>query len=381
MAKRGRVIPNSISVSPLMADLGNSDFCLLASWLPLHADDQGRLEADPRRLKGQVAPLLPWITPEVIAVALANMERLGLIIRYQSRGLELLQIIPWWRDNNHQEYTAASEHPPPAGWRDCPPGKGTAARGGYGFGEFRGNSPTVGEFPDKVEQGSAVVAVAVSPSLTTTTATTPTRSGERESEGEGAPPPDALDAAPAADPAVRLAALVPVLEQGGAVFSPLTVAELTLVVQEHPAADEQAAARVLQALIPNLPRGDRVTPAFVGQVLELVAAFPEAEIHAAIAAAPSDRCRPGYVRGTLLGWQEDQRRGDGEPPPVAAKPPWERARLERAAFELKYGPEAVEAGKRWDEQHPPAAISTSGPGRTSRPRSRRGARDSPRGPG
>ncbi len=183
MAKRGRVISTSISLSTKIADLGDSDCCLLATWLNLHADDQGRIEADPRRLKGQVAPLLPWITVEVVERALQKMAQVRYIKLYRANGLDLLQLVDWWRECGKLDYTAASDYPPPPGWRDCPAGKGTAAQGGYGFVEFPGNSrnsDNVGDNPDKK----------LPPTPNPDRSPDPAPElGEGEREGEGTEPP------------------------------------------------------------------------------------------------------------------------------------------------------------------------------------------------
>ncbi len=182
MAKRGRVVSTSISLSTKIADLGDSDCCLLATWLIPHADDQGRMEADPRRLKGQIAPLLPWITVEIVERALQKMAQVRYIVLYHANGVDLLQHVDWWREPGKPEYTAASDYPPPPGWRDCPAGKGTAARGGYGFAEFRENSGKVGDNPDKK------LSPTPNPSRSPDPDPVP---GEGEREGEGVEqPPD-----------------------------------------------------------------------------------------------------------------------------------------------------------------------------------------------
>ncbi len=180
MAKRGRVLSSNLSLSTKIADLGDSDCCLLATWLNLHADDQGRMEADPRRLKGQVAPMLPWITVETVEHALQKMKETRYVVLYQANGLNLLQLVEWWRECGKLEYTAASDYPAPPGWVDCPAGKGTAARGGYGFVEFPVNSGNVGNNLDKK----------LPPTPNPDRSPDPAPElGEGEREGEGGDPP------------------------------------------------------------------------------------------------------------------------------------------------------------------------------------------------
>jgi hypothetical protein len=202
---------------------------------------------------------------------------------------------------------------------------------------------------DKVVTPAVVVTPA---SISTITIALPLSlsSGEGESEGEGAAPPNDP---PAVEVDVCLAALVPVLEAAGLVFNDLAAAELISTIQEHPRTDEQIAARVLQALIPNLPKGDRITPAFVGQVLELTQDFPEAEIHAAIASAPSDRCRPSYIRGTIVGQARDRHNGNNKespPAPDESKTFWRKHNLSRQEYANKY-PSTVAQINEWEATH------------------------------
>lgn len=340
MSKRGRTLSNKIGLSGTIADLGDPIAVILATWFPLYADDQGRLEASPRRLKAEVCPRLDFITPADIAAALQRMEEEHYIVRYQHNGAPLLQLVSWWRWNDAMPYTAASEYPAPAGWSDCPPGKETAKRGGYGFRENLRISETFSEV-------LAVATEVVEHSLLNLTTTVTALDSSLEGGSGGEPN------APVVEVNVCLAALVPVLEAAGLVFNDLAAAELISTIQEHPQADEQAAARVLQALVPNLPKGDRITPAFVGQVLGLVEDFPEAEIHAAIASAPSDRCRPSYVRGTIVGREGDRRGGNGKGgalvAPDESKTFWRKLGLSRQEYADKY-PTTVDKINEWETE-------------------------------
>jgi hypothetical protein len=303
MAKRGRTLSNKIGLSATIADLGDLASVVLATWFPLYADDQGRLEANPRRLKAEVCPLLDLITPADIATALQRMVDVGYIICYQHNGTPLLQLVSWWRWNDAMPYTATSDYPAPPGWVDCPAGRETAKRGGYGFREI----PRLSE---KVSDFLAVAAEVVEhPILNLTTTATPLDSSlEGESEGEPTPPAAAMSEA---ELDVRMAAIMPVVEAAGMVLNSLTAQELVVTIEEHPRADEQATARVLAKLCPNLPKGDRITPALVGQVLGLVEDFPEAAILAQIASTASDRCRPKYLRAALTGQENDRRNDTG----------------------------------------------------------------------
>lgn len=344
MSKRGRTLSNRIGLSETIADLNDPIAVILATWFPLYADDQGRLEASQRRLKAEVCPLLDFITPADISAALQKMVDVGYIVLYHHNGTPLLQLVSWWRWNDAMPYTASSDYPPPAGWLDCPAGKETAKRGGYGFREIL-------RISEKVSEVLAVAADAEEHSIlySTTTATPLDSSLEGECEGEPTPP----DEMPAAEVDVRVRAIQPVLEAGGMVLNSLAAEQLTTAVSDHPKADEQAAARVLQALIPNLPKGDRVTPAFVDQVLGLVEEFPEPEIHAAIASAPSDRCRPQYIRGTIVGRESDRKNGNGNgkgsPAPDESRTFWRKLGLSRQEYADKY-PTTVSKINEWEAE-------------------------------
>lgn len=96
---------------------------LIYTWLICHADDQGRMGANPATIKGVVCPLRSDISEQDISVALIEIEARGLIKTYQpekyewSPITELLQILDWW-DYQHLRDPQASKYPAPHGWQD-----------------------------------------------------------------------------------------------------------------------------------------------------------------------------------------------------------------------------------------------------------------------
>lgn len=118
-SKDGRVLHRNISLSTTMADLADPGYLLVATWLIPHCDDQGRLPADPRRLKAQVFPLIDAITPAIIAGAVQRMATVGLVATYTAAdGTPLLQFLTWWKWNGGQRRAYPSTYPAPPGWQD-----------------------------------------------------------------------------------------------------------------------------------------------------------------------------------------------------------------------------------------------------------------------
>jgi len=118
-SKDGRVLHRNISLSTTMADLADPVHILVATWLIPHCDDQGRLPADPRRLKAQVFPLIDAITPAIIARAVERMATVGLVAAYSaSDGTALVQFLSWWKWNEGQRRAYPSKYPAPPGWQD-----------------------------------------------------------------------------------------------------------------------------------------------------------------------------------------------------------------------------------------------------------------------
>ncbi len=86
---RGRMLNRSIStdrrVAQLVADVGFGGG-LVFTWLIAWLDKHGRAHGDPLILKGQAFPIVPEVTPELIAVTLASAARLGMIQVYDVNG-------------------------------------------------------------------------------------------------------------------------------------------------------------------------------------------------------------------------------------------------------------------------------------------------------
>ena len=81
-----------ISTSPRLAALKNDTNRLLYTWLIPFLDVEGRIEADPRIIKGHVAPLLDHISTRTINAALADMAANDLIVLYEANGQKYLQL-------------------------------------------------------------------------------------------------------------------------------------------------------------------------------------------------------------------------------------------------------------------------------------------------
>lgn len=81
-----------------------------------HADDQGRLKANPMFLKGQIFPG-DDISQEEIQTWLEQMHQNGTIILYAVDGRQYAQFTNWWKYQSLQ-YAQPSQHPKPEGWTD-----------------------------------------------------------------------------------------------------------------------------------------------------------------------------------------------------------------------------------------------------------------------
>jgi len=80
----GRMLSKRVTRSNKIADLSSDTARMIYSWLIPYTDVEGRMEADPRLLKADIAPLLDHITPEVINRLLIELHKIGLIILYSS---------------------------------------------------------------------------------------------------------------------------------------------------------------------------------------------------------------------------------------------------------------------------------------------------------
>jgi hypothetical protein len=78
------MISKSISTSTKLAEVGTFAR-LLFTWIIPHCDDLGHLDATPKIVKGIVVPLCDE-TVEDVSRALDELEKVGLIVRYQAEG-------------------------------------------------------------------------------------------------------------------------------------------------------------------------------------------------------------------------------------------------------------------------------------------------------
>lgn len=131
MANR-RMIAKSISISEQVNDL-NDFTALLFSWMIPHADDWGVLPGSAKKIKALVIPLRQQ-TPEEVENALTEMERVGLIWRYEADGTKYIQFKTW---ETHQEGLHKRSKPKFPLFKDVFPG------GSENFSEIPGNSRSI----------------------------------------------------------------------------------------------------------------------------------------------------------------------------------------------------------------------------------------------
>ena len=121
---RSRMLWGQISISPRVNSL-SVKACLLYTWLLAHADDQGRMSADAKAIKGAVCPMRDDITVGEIPDLLTEMQGQGLILWYPAevksdiaiRKVPVLQIANWW-DYQNLNKPQTSQYPPPPNWED-----------------------------------------------------------------------------------------------------------------------------------------------------------------------------------------------------------------------------------------------------------------------
>jgi hypothetical protein len=80
----GRMLSKRVTRSNKIADLSSDTARMIYSWLIPYTDVEGRMEADPRLLKADIAPLLDHITPTVINNVLHELHKIGLILLYSA---------------------------------------------------------------------------------------------------------------------------------------------------------------------------------------------------------------------------------------------------------------------------------------------------------
>lgn len=76
-----------------------------------YADDEGRGKADPRLIKAAIWPLDDTVTPKHIDGYIDEMERVGLVCRYQSDRRNLLHVVSFG-EHQHPSKPQPSKFPP-----------------------------------------------------------------------------------------------------------------------------------------------------------------------------------------------------------------------------------------------------------------------------
>jgi hypothetical protein len=89
---------------------------LLFDRLVSQADDQGRLQGDPMLVKASCMPLIDRATTKAVDRWLGELTDQGMILRYESAGQPLLQIVRWWGHQDWLRHVYASRWAPPEGW-------------------------------------------------------------------------------------------------------------------------------------------------------------------------------------------------------------------------------------------------------------------------
>ena len=89
----GRILSKRISRSSKVAALSSDTSRMFYSWLIPYLDVEGRLEADTKLLKADIAPLLDHITAETIQNILNELNSIGLIQLYEIDNIQYLQLV------------------------------------------------------------------------------------------------------------------------------------------------------------------------------------------------------------------------------------------------------------------------------------------------
>lgn len=112
---RRRMIHDRIWRSETLAQLPR-DARYLFIGLITTADDQGRRRGHPGLIRSDVFPL-DDVSLDDISAWLDALERIGSIMRYNSDGIDLIQITGWW-DYQTPSWAMPSDMPAPDGWTD-----------------------------------------------------------------------------------------------------------------------------------------------------------------------------------------------------------------------------------------------------------------------
>jgi hypothetical protein len=105
----GRMLSKRISRSDKLAALPSDTERMFYSWLIPYLDVEGRLEADPKLLKADIAPLLDHITPKKIEDILVILYNIGLIVLYEVNKKQYLQLVKF--DDNQKNLRKDRETP------------------------------------------------------------------------------------------------------------------------------------------------------------------------------------------------------------------------------------------------------------------------------
>jgi len=97
----GRILSRRVSRSVKIAGLSSDTSRMIYTWLIPYLDKEGRMEADPRLIKADIAPLLDHITPEIIGNILTELNSAGLITLYHADGKDCLVLTKF---DSHQPH-------------------------------------------------------------------------------------------------------------------------------------------------------------------------------------------------------------------------------------------------------------------------------------
>lgn len=78
----GRIVSKRISRSEKIASLTSDTARMFYTWLIPYLDVEGRIEGNPKLLKGDICPLLDHVTISVIDAILTELDAIGLIVLY-----------------------------------------------------------------------------------------------------------------------------------------------------------------------------------------------------------------------------------------------------------------------------------------------------------
>lgn len=111
----GRMLKKRIAKSKKVAGLKTDRTRTLYFMILPHLDVEGRIEADPNIIKGNVCPYINTMTLRSIAESLKDMEKVGLIVLYEVSGEHFLQYTRFSDFQNLQKSREAkSSIPAPA---------------------------------------------------------------------------------------------------------------------------------------------------------------------------------------------------------------------------------------------------------------------------